>query len=164
MLEKLRKYLAETSPEQKEADWAEVKALGLKGPTVNDFLKTFKVNNLKMTNKTEYKRAYIRSSRAFYSRYLPSENIQVMVGLYHPEGGTCGEFEFEWVPLSNGTHARLKAFEDSWDALWQFQDLLQKMAEIDDTDIQEPEFCELLDSLGIVDITEYEQGVPKNKL
>lgn len=160
MLDKLRKYLAETPSDQKEKDWAEVKALGFKGPFVKDFIKRFNI----MSTKTECKRAYIRSSKAFYATHFPSDNIQVMVGLYHPEGGTCGEFEFEWVPLSSGTHARLNVFEDSWDALWQFQDLLEKMGEIDDTDIQEPEFCELLDSLGIIDITEYERGIPKNKL
>ena len=43
-------------------------------------------------------------------------------------------------------------------------DLLKKMAEIDGQDIQEPEFCQLLDSLGIIDITEYEGDNKHNKL
>lgn len=44
------------------------------------------------------------------------------------------------------------------------KDLLENMAEIDEQEIQEPEFCQLLDSLGIIDITEYERDVPKNTL
>lgn len=107
------------------------------------------------------KRAYIRSSKVHYAQFSPRETEKVMVGMYHPEGGTSGEFEFEWV--GKGC-ARLKAFEDSWSALWLFKDLLEKMSEIDSEKIQEPEFCQLLDSLGIIDITEYEQGRPKNAL
>jgi len=59
---------------------------------------------------------------------------------------------------------RLKAFDDSWSALWLFKDLLEKISKIDGQDIQESEFCELLDSLGVIDITEYERGIPKNVL
>lgn len=110
------------------------------------------------------KRAYIRSSKAYYAQFLPRETEKVMVGMYHPEGGTSGEFQFEWVILNGKGCARLKAFEDSWSALWLFKDLLEKMSEIDSEEIQEPEFCQLLDSLGIVDITEYQKGRPKNAL
>ena len=111
------------------------------------------------------KRAYERSSKAFYAKSLPTETIKVMVGMYHPEGGTSGEFEFDWVDLgSHGLCARLKCFDDAWDALAQFKDLLHKMAEIDEQNIQEPEFCKILDELGIVDITQYEQGVHANSL
>ena len=37
-------------------------------------------------------------------------------------------------------------------------DLLQKMAEVDSKNIQEPEFIEILKSLNIFDFTEYEEG------
>lgn len=113
-----------------------------------------------MSNQQCY-RAYIRSSKAYYSQSQLKDPISVMVGMYHPEGGTSGEFEFEWVVLTGKGCARLKCFEDSWSALWQFKDLLEKMSEIDSQEIQEPEFCKLLDSLGIIDITEYVQGSPK---
>lgn len=117
-----------------------------------------------MRDHNNDKRAYIRSSKAWYSKALKEESISVSVGMYHPNGGTSGEFQFEWVPLGDKLFAELKACDDGWSALWQFKDLLEKMAEIDDQEIQEQEFCELLDSLGIIDITEYERGVPKNKL
>ena len=75
------------------------------------------------------KRAYIRSSKAYYAKSLPTETIfKIMVGMYHPGGGTSGEFEFEWVDLgSHGLCARLKCFDDAWDALDQFKDLLHKI-------------------------------------
>jgi len=109
------------------------------------------------------KRAYIRSSKAYYA-ILPNERERVMVGMYHPEGGTSGEFEFEWILLDGKKCARLNAFEDSWASLWLFKDLLEKMSEIDSEGIQEPEFCQLLNILGIIDITEYEHGCPKNPI
>jgi hypothetical protein len=118
-----------------------------------------------MKNHEGGKRAYIRSSKAHYASVL-KEKISVMIGIYYAEGGTSGEFEVEFIELGKGKQlaARLKAFEDSWNALWLFKDLLEKMAEVDEQEIQEPEFCKLLDSLGIIDITEYERGVPKNAL
>lgn len=118
-----------------------------------------------MTDHNGCKRAYIRSSKAYYSNVLDGE-ISIMVGMYHRDGGTSGEFEIEWEKLTEDKPlvARLKAFEDSWSALWLFKDMLEQMAEVDSKEIQEPEFCTLLDSLGIIDITEYERGVPKNKL
>lgn len=99
-------------------------------------------------------RGYIRCSKAYYAE-LHGNTIEVTVGMYAPDGGTSGEFMFEWVDLSGVLYPRLKAFDDSWSALWMFQDLLQAMSGIDDEGIQEPEFCQLLDSLGISDMTKY---------
>lgn len=119
-----------------------------------------------MKNHKGGKRAYIRNSKAYYASLLDKERVSVMVGIYYAEGGTTGEFEVEFVQIQKNKPlaARLKAFEDSWSALWLFNDLLKKMAEIDGQDIQEPEFCQLLDSLGIIDITEYERDNKHNKL
>lgn len=110
-------------------------------------------------------RAYIRSSKAYYAKLL-NEPISIMIGIYYPDGGTTGEFEIKFIELlkNHPLSAQLKAFEDSWNVLYLFSDLLEKMSEISGQEIQEPEFCEILDSLGIIDITEYELGVRKNKL
>ncbi len=43
MLQKLREYLANTPREQIDRDWAAVKAKGLKGPTVQEFIASFKL-------------------------------------------------------------------------------------------------------------------------
>jgi hypothetical protein len=118
-----------------------------------------------MKNHEGGKRAYIRSSKAYYKSVLKGD-VSVAIGIYYAEGGTSGEFEVEFVELIKGKPlaARLKVFEDSWNALSLFKDLLEKMAEIDGQEIQEAEFCQLLDSLGIIDITQYEMDVPKNAL
>jgi hypothetical protein len=108
------------------------------------------------------KRAYMRLSKEYFAAKIPAETIKVMVGWYHKDGGTEGEFEFEWIKLSGELYPRLIAFNDAWAVLWEFKDLLEKMANVDNQKIQEPEFCKLLDSLGIIDITQYE--IPKGKL
>lgn len=113
-----------------------------------------------MRNHDGCKRGYVRSSRTWYAKNR-NENISVLVGMYHPDGGTSGEFVFEWIPLSGKLCCQLSSFEDSWSALLKFGDLLNEMGKIDSQLIQEPEFCQLLDSLGIIDITEYEQNKPK---
>lgn len=115
---------------------------------------------------TDGKRAYVRSNKVYYAHILKPDDVSVSVGIYHPDGGTSGEFTIRWHDLRRANLcARLEAFEDSWNVLHlHFQDLLAKMAEAGSREIQESEFCKLLDSLGIVDITEYEQGKPANDL
>ena len=83
----------------------------------------------------------------------------MIVGIFHPDGGTTGEFIFEWIPLSNGEKpwAKLKSFDDSWSALLECRDMLEMMKEIDGQNIQEPEFCEMLKKLGYKDDTEYKE-------
>lgn len=114
-----------------------------------------------MKNHKDCKRAYIRSSKAYYSDVLDGK-ICVMVGMYHDEGGTTGEFEFEWKDIGLDYLAmRLKCFGDSFGALKEFQDLLEELAILDNSEnvqyksIQEPDFCKILDKLGIVDVTQY---------
>lgn len=43
MTSSLKKYLDDTSAEQKEKDWQEVKQLNLKGPTARELVNSFKV-------------------------------------------------------------------------------------------------------------------------
>jgi hypothetical protein len=37
-----------------------------------------------MSNHEGCKRAYVRSSKAYYYQFLPRETEKVMVGMYHP--------------------------------------------------------------------------------
>ncbi len=52
MLKDLKEYLENTSKEQIDKDWAEVKSLGLKGPTARELIKTFKMTQTKHFDKT----------------------------------------------------------------------------------------------------------------
>lgn len=105
-------------------------------------------------------RAFIQLSRAWYGpanlEHIPAKARiadEITIGFYYEEGGTTGELTIEWVKLSGRTAPRLKAFDDSWDALWQCRDLLGKMAEIDDQNITPEAFCKILEGLGIKDRT-----------
>lgn len=53
MLQKLREYLANTPREQIDRDWAEVKALGLKGPTAKEFISSFRQPRAYQATDTE---------------------------------------------------------------------------------------------------------------
>lgn len=96
-----------------------------------------------------------------YERYVPvgrendyEANPAIVIGLYYQDGSTAGEFTVEWVTLfSSGVCPKLTAFDDSWRALQEFKDLLEVMASLNDKGVQEQEFCGILDSLGIKDIS-----------
>jgi len=49
MIIALKEYLENTSKEQKDKDWVEVKALGLKGLTVKELINNFNMNKIKVT-------------------------------------------------------------------------------------------------------------------
>jgi len=110
-----------------------------------------------------FKRAYIRDSKAYYAKALP-DRIAITIQLYNQDGSYESEFIIRWHKLNKILAARLECFEDTWKQISYFKDLFDKMAEVEGQLIQEQEFCELLDSLEIIDITEYEKGKPKNKL
>lgn len=119
-----------------------------------------------MNKHEDCKRAYVRTSKAYYSKSFLDQPINIMIGMYNPNGGSTGDFKVEWINLgeSKGLAARLQVFDDAWSALMQFQDLLKRMSDLDGQNIQEPEFAKVLDSLGIIDITEYKEGEPANVL
>lgn len=106
------------------------------------------------------RRQFIHLSRAYYAPVIlaAKKNVvdEINIGFYHPEGGTSGEFHISWIKLGCGIAPRLEAFNDSWDALWQFRDVLEKMAAIDGQNITPDEFCHLLLSCGVEDVTPVE--------
>jgi len=99
-------------------------------------------------------RGYHRSSKAWYSKNN-NDRTRVGFGMYAEEGGTSGEMEMEWIELGGKECAILKCFEDGWNALALFTDLIQKMGEVDSEAIQEEDFCKMLDECGFKDLTEY---------
>lgn len=105
------------------------------------------------------KRAFIQLSRTWYAdsvlKYSPIVD-EITIGMYHPDGGTSGEFCIRWEPLWANISPRLLCFDDSWSALCEFKDMLDFMAEFDDTCISPDEFRDKLISLGIQDITQCE--------
>lgn len=89
---------------------------------------------------------------------------KVIFGFYSPGGGTSGQIYMRWHDLSRPyiegeVHIapRLEVFSDGWHALWQFRDVLEALAELDDVDITPKEFCQLLDEHGFIDATPREE-------
>lgn len=78
----------------------------------------------------------------------------VMIGFYHPEGGTAGEFSIRWMILSGKVTPRLEAFDDAWHALYEFRDVLAKLAEHDGEDMSPEAICSLLIECGVEDMTQ----------
>lgn len=111
-------------------------------------------------------RAYHRSNRAYYAKAFPNENLHIMFGMYHPEGGSSGEMKMEWVPIGKDIPTpQLMVFDDAFSALGLFTDVIQELAKVDSEDITDDQFCEILDRLGFKDLTAYENPNPeKDKL
>lgn len=110
-----------------------------------------------MQDHTDCKRGFTQLSKAWYGKAnLTSDDIQdeIMIGMYHPEGGTTGEFSITWKELAGEFTPVLKSFEDSWSALWIFKDVLEKLAELDSTNPTADQIATLLESLGIENMTQ----------
>ncbi len=120
-------------------------------------------------------RQYIHVAEAWYAESSLSnkEHIvdEVMFGFYSPDGGTSGEMGMRWINLGEKwegakkiahTAPRLECFNDAWHALYQFQDVLYALAELDDVDITPEQFCQMLDACGFIDDTprKYEESYP----
>ena len=58
-----------------------------------------------------------------------------------------------WVELSGQLTPRLHAYDDAWRVLASFNDLLQRLAEVDDKNISPEQFIAILKSCDFVDQT-----------
>ena len=94
------------------------------------------------------------------SNSLPDNIVdEIMIGIYHPDGGTTGEFGVEFVLFEhNGGRGamiapRLRAFDDGWSALAHMPELLHFMMENDSANLSVDAFAEGLRVLGFVDKT-----------
>ena len=104
-------------------------------------------------------RGYFRTSKAWYAQSYAATGtpLRVSFGMYAPDGGTLGDMSMVWVQIGNELVPQLQCFDDAWEALSLFSDLLQKMAEVNDACITEAQFVEMLDSCGFRDLTKYEE-------
>ena len=101
-------------------------------------------------------RGFYHLSEAWYG----SVNLQnsqytdeVNFGFYSPDGGTSGEMSVRWKELGGKNVPELQCFEDAWNTLASFTDLIIEMGKLDSQCIQPKEFCTLLSRLGFKDLT-----------
>lgn len=110
-----------------------------------------------MTNKhAECLRAFVIKSEAWYASLLPPTDKldEISIGMYHPGGGTTGEFAIRWHDLARRSVPRLEVFHDGWDALLQFRDVLDWLASVDGQCPTPQDVAAVLRSLGVQDRTD----------
>lgn len=98
-------------------------------------------------------RGYHRYSKSWNAN--KSDKIEVDFGMFIEGDGGTGTITVEWNELGGELCAKLISYDDSWSALSLFTDLIEKMGEVDGENIQEEEFCQLLDECGFKDMTSY---------
>ena len=74
--------------------------------------------------------------------------------MYHPDGGTTGEFSIEWKALGGKVVPQLCSWDDSWSALSTFGDVLQRLGQIDGENATPEQVAALLIECGFEDRTE----------
>lgn len=99
-------------------------------------------------------RGFHWSNRAWYKNIVDKPEINF--GMYDNDGGgTTGEMSIKWISLNNKLTPKLECFDDGWNALSLYGDLLQKMGEVDSEDITDKQFVQILLSCGFKDLTAY---------
>lgn len=101
-------------------------------------------------------RGFIVFSESWYGEIQREYGMldEIVVGMYHPEGGTTGEFCIRWTMLGDKVTPKLEVFNDAWDALQRFGDMLAWMASVDSQHISPQAFAEALRGIGIKDFTQ----------
>lgn len=102
-------------------------------------------------------RVYTHTGAAWYGKtsLMGMDHVdEVCFGFRHKKGGTTGEMYMRWYHSSNSSIVpRLEAWDDSWDALSRFCDVIAGLGALDDQSITPARFCELLDACGFKDVT-----------
>jgi len=108
----------------------------------------------------ECNRKFFHLSRAWYGKANLEHRRncvdEILIGMYHPERGATGEFTIQWTELAGSLAPLLCVYDDAWDALWQFRDVLEALTEIDGQNAPPDKICELLVSCGVEDATPVE--------
>lgn len=118
-----------------------------------------------MTDHTGCKRGFYHTGAAWYGKTAlasgPEQDV-ITMGLYHPEGGSTGEFGIEWLPLAGQVWPQLHAWDDAWSALHLFADVLAKLAEMNGKSPTPADVCAVLLACGVEDMTprRYEDSYP----
>lgn len=110
--------------------------------------------------KSKFTRAFILSHEAWYAKVgdqtLISEK-RVMFGEYDlREGGCRAEMKIGWKTLGDREVPYLNVYDNSWELLAEFQDVVSALGKLKDKCITPRQFADLLLSLGFQDITERE--------
>ena len=76
---------------------------------------------------------------------------EIIIGFYHPEGGTSGEFSVVWTKVGGKYAPLLRVYDDAWHALSSMPELIVAMADSSDKNITPDAFAKMLIDLGFKD-------------
>jgi hypothetical protein len=100
-------------------------------------------------------RGFYWSSRAWYAEGAGIKLPEVNFGLYYRNDGTIGEMSMRWKELGGKLVPRLCVFSDAWKTLASFKDLLDELSNVDNKNISDAEFVEIIKKCGFEDLTKY---------
>jgi len=105
-------------------------------------------------------RGFHWSNKAWYAEANGIKNGEITFGIYCTEGGCTGEMTMKWFELCGKLVPKLGAFEDSWNVLSSFKDVIDALGKVAGKNITEDEFVKILLGCGFTDLTAYTE---KNK-
>ena len=111
---------------------------------------------MKLSKTENYSKCFVWFSKAWHSKHqkLRQDDVdELSIELRNSDGILVGSFLIIWGELSGSVVPRLKAFDDSWDALFNMPELLEYMSSIDDCNVPINEFVDALLKLGFIDET-----------
>jgi len=100
-------------------------------------------------------RGFVWSNKAWYAESNNIKNGMIHFGLYSTEGGTTGEMTMEWIELCGNIVPRLNAFDDSWEVLASFKDVIDILGRVGNKNITDDDFVKILMDCGFTDLTKY---------
>lgn len=106
-------------------------------------------------------RGFVVLSESWYSESYATNDIvdEISVGMYYPNDGTTGEFCIRWRRIAGNSVPRLEVYDDAWDALHRFGDMLAWMASQDGQNVSPQAFADALRSMGVEDLTRRKRRV-----
>ena len=118
-----------------------------------------KVEALKFKNK-DLKRGFYWPKKAWYSNKDIENSIHF--GIYADEGGTTSEINMTLIELGGKMVPQLRVFDDAWEVLSTFDDLIGEISEFDNKNITQEKFVEILKDCGFKDNTPYNNPYDKD--
>ena len=101
-------------------------------------------------------RGFFWTGKAWYAKTAGDKDI--VFGMYSvDEGGTSGEMQVVWHDIGGKEVPRLECFNDAWSALSLFTDLITALGKLDDQNITQQQFVDVLLECGFTDLTKYER-------
>jgi hypothetical protein len=105
----------------------------------------------------KYIRGFYWSNKAWYAGISGIKHDEITFGIYCTDGGCTGEMTMKWVKLFGEDVPQLRAYEDSWEELASFKDVIDALGLMDGKKMKEEEFVKILLDCGFTDLTSYEK-------